>query len=154
MEADTIFLVWYVLFKTYSLESPTKKPPLPERKYIHEPIQKELLAMITEKDTIKDQVPPPIITPPPYQSPSASNIIDSRPPYESHQIQDPSKHLISSKKLNEIPNPPPLDFQHLELNKKLNLIISVSFDMLDDEDRPHRNEVTNYDTQSIENYKV
>ena len=98
--------------------------------------------------------PPPIITPPPYQSPSAPNIIDSRPPYESHQIQDPSKHLIPSIKLNEIRNPPPLDFQHLELNKKHNLIISVSFDMLDDEDRPHTNKVTYYETQSIENYEV
>ena len=56
--------------------------------------------------------------------------------------------------MNEIPNPPPFDFQHLELNKKHNLIISVSFDMLDDEDRPQTNEVTYYDTQSIENYEV
>ena len=64
------------------------------------------------------------------------------------------KHLIPSVKLSEIQNPPPLDFQDLKINKYHNENLSVSLNMLDDDDKPHMNEVTYNNLQSVTNYEV
>ena len=98
--------------------------------------------------------PPPLKTPPPYQSPSAPDFFDQRANCETTTKEDTPKHLIPSVKLLEIQHPPPLDFQHLKLNKNINQNLSVSLNMLDGEDKPHTNEVTYTDSQSITNYEI
>ena len=99
------------------------KPSVPTLKSSLEPLHQELLATINDKGLIRDQPLPKI------------------PP------------LSPSVKLLEIQNPPPLDFQHLKVNKNINPL-SVTMDMLDEEDRPHTNEVTFSDSQSITNYEI
>ena len=138
------------------------KPSVPTRKSSLERLHQELLATINDKGSIRDQQlpkipsllpPPPLITPPPYQTPSSPELFDQRPNYETTQKDETPKPLIPSVKLLEIQNPPPLDFQHLKVNKNINPL-SVSMDMLDEEDRPHTNEVTFSDSQAITNYEV
>ena len=93
------------------------------------------------------------MTPPLYQTPSAPELFDERPKYKTTQKDETPKHLIPSVKLLEIQNPPPLDFQHLKVNKNINPLI-VNIEILGEEDRPHTNEVTFSDSQSITNYDV
>ena len=138
------------------------KPSIPTQKSSLEPLHQELLATIHDKGSIRDQPlpktppllpPPPLITTPPYQTPSAPELFDKRQNYETAQKDETPKHLIRSVKLLEIQNPPPLDFQHLKVNKNINPL-NVTMDMLDEEDRPHTNEVTYSDSQSITNYEI
>ena len=82
--------------------------------------------------------------------------INKTTPYE---IPQPSQvntqnNLIPSVKLIEIQNPPPIDFTQLKLvaNKMNNR--SHSLDMLNDDDQPHTNEVTYFDTHSANTYEV
>ena len=138
------------------------KPSVPTRKSSLEPLHQELYATIHDKGSIRDHplpkippplAPPPLITPPPYQTPSAPELFDKRPNYETTRKNETPKHLIPSVKLLEIQNPPPLDFKHLRVNKNINPL-TVNMDMLDEEDRPHTNEVTFSDSQSITNYEI
>ena len=82
--------------------------------------------------------------------------INKTTPYE---IPQPSQiktqnNLIPSVKLIEIQNPPPIDFTQLKLaaNKMNNR--SHSLDILNDDDQPHTNEVTYFDTHSANTYEV
>ena len=82
--------------------------------------------------------------------------INKTTPYE---IPQPShiktqNNLIPSVKLIEIQNPPPIDFTQLKLaaNKMNNR--SHSLDILNDDDQPHTNEVTYFDTHSATTYEV
>ena len=95
---------------------------------------------------------PPIITPLPYQCPTSPRhpITDPRPPYRNPQISPTAKLIIPSVELNEIHNPPPLDFQQLKLppsSKEHNGSSRLSLYIINDEDRPHTNEVTYYNKQ-------
>ena len=94
-----------------------------------------------------------MITPPSYKTPSAPNLFDKRQSYETTQKDEKAKHFIPSVKLLEIQNPPPLDFQHLKVNKNINPL-KITMDMLDEEDIPHTNEVTYSDSQSITSYEI
>ena len=91
------------------------RPSVPTQKSSLVPLHQELLATINDKGSIRDQplpkVPsqlplPPLITPPPYQTPSAPELFDQRPNYETAQKDETPKHLIPSVKLLEIQNPP------------------------------------------------
>ena len=138
------------------------KPSIPTPKSSLELLQKELLATIHDKGSIRDQPlpkippllpPPPLITPTPYQTPSAPELFDKRQNYETAQKDETPKHLIPSVKLLEIQNPPPLDLQHLKVNENVNPL-NITMDMLDEEGRSHTNEVTYSDSQSITNYEI
>ena len=116
-----------IQFKNINRKS---KPSVPTRKSSLEPLHRELLATIDDKVSIREQPlpkippllpPPPLITPPPYQTPSAPELFYKRQNYETAQKDETPKHLIPSvTKLLEIQNPPPLDFQHLKVYKKIN----------------------------------
>ena len=94
-----------------------------------------------------------MIPPTPYQTPSAPDLFDKRQNYETTQKDEKPKLLIPSVKLVEIQNPQPLDFQHQKVNNNINPL-NITMDMLDEEDRPHTNEVTYSDSQSITNYEI
>ena len=78
----------------------------------------------------------------------------------SYEIPQPSststnqQNLIPSVKLIEIQNPPPIDFNQLKLaaNKIYNR--SHSLDILKNDDQPHTNEVTYFDTHSADTYEM
>ena len=113
-------------------------------------------------------------TPPMAPIPSAPNIqqqlstfhgssyepplgISKTTPYEIPQPSTTStnqQNLIPSVKLMEIQNPPPIDFNQLKLvaNKIHNR--SHNLDILKNDDQPHRNEVTYFDTHSADTYEV
>ena len=83
--------------------------------------------------------------------------ISKTTPYEIPQPSSTStnqQNLIPSVKLIEIQNPPPIDFNQLKLaaNKMHNR--SHSLDILKNDDQPHTNEVTYFDTQSADTYEV
>ena len=78
-------------------------------------------------------------------------------PYEIPQpssVSTNQQNLIPSVKLIEIQNPPPIDFNQLKLaaNKMHNR--SHSLDILKNDDQPHTNEVTYFDTHSAYKYEV
>ena len=64
------------------------------------------------------------------------------------------QHLISTVKLLDIKNPPPIDFDQLKLtaNKKQNR--SHSLDIIKNDDQPHTNEVTYFKNHSADTYEV
>ena len=82
--------------------------------------------------------------------------INKTTPYE---IPQPSQvntqnNLIPSVKLIEIQNPPPIDFTQLKLAANKTNNRSHSLDILNDDDQPHTNEVTYFDTHSANTYEV
>ena len=82
--------------------------------------------------------------------------INKTTPYE---IPQPSQvntqnNLIPSVKLIEIQNPPPIDFTQLKLAANRMNNRSHSLDILNDDDQPHTNEVTYFDTHSANTYEV
>ena len=83
--------------------------------------------------------------------------ISKTTPYEIPQPSSTStnkQNLIPSVKLIEIQNPPPIDFNHLKLaaNKMHNR--SHSLDILKNDDQPHTNAVTYFDTHSADTNEV
>ena len=77
----------------------------------------------------------------------------------AYEIPQPSQiktqnNLIPSVKLIEIQNPPPIDFTQLKLAAKKMNNRSHSLDILNDDDQPHTNEVTYFDTHSENTYEV
>ena len=96
-----------------SFSSPKTKPPLPDRKYMHEPFWAELLAKTSEKETLETTLLPlPILTHPPYQSacgtpsPAVKNNVPSYsqepvPTYETtvYSSRPKIKQLMPSVKL-------------------------------------------------------
>ena len=77
-----------------------------------------------------------------------------------YEIPQPSttstskQHLISTVKLMDIQNPPPIDFDELKLTANKMHNRSHSLDLLKNDDEPHTNEVTYFDTHSPDIYKV
>ena len=89
---------------------------------------------------------PPYETPIPLQQPK---------PYE---IPNPStnnehRHLIPTSKLLDRQNPPPIDFEQLKLTANKMNNRSHSLDVLQN-DQPHTNEVTYFDTHSADTYEI
>ena len=166
-----------------TLESSTKKqkPPLTERKYKPEAFKIEPLETI--KDNKLQTIQPQLITPPPaYQClgnclsapiPSAPkieqhNILFNNHPYETpipinqptpYEIPKPSstsieqQHLIPTSKLLDIQNPPPIDFDQLKLTANKMHNRSHSLDILKNDQR-QPNEVTYFDTHSVDTYEI
>ena len=163
---------------------PTKKiqkPPLPERKYKPEPFKLEPLETIKENKL--PSILPQLITPPPaYQCignylsapiPSAPKVeqhssLFHNHPYETpipihhpkpYEIPNPSsttteqRHLIPTSKLLDMQNPPPIDFEKLKLTANKMHNRSHSLDVLQN-DQPHTNEVTYFDTHSADTYEI
>ena len=156
-----------------------QKPLLPERKYKQEPFKIEPLETIKENKL--QTIPPQLITPPPaYQciGDSLSAPIPSAPKVEQHnssiqnrpyetpinqpkpyEIPSPSltttehRHLIPTLKLLDIQNPPPIDFEQLNLTANKMHNRSHSLDILQN-DQPHTNEFTYFDTHSIDTYEI
>ena len=113
-------------------------------------------------------------TPPIASIPSAPNIqpesstfqgssyepplgISKTTPYEIPQPSPTStnqQNLIPSLKLMEIQNPPPIDFNQLKLAANKIHNCSHSLDILKNDDQPHTNEVTYFDTHSADTYEV
>ena len=89
-----------------------------------------------------------------YESPLG---IGKTTPYENPQpsyISTNQKNLIPSVKLKEVQNPLPIDFIQLKLaaNKMHNR--SHSLDILKNDEQPHTNEVTYFDTHLADTYEV
>ena len=182
------------------MESATKqkqKPPLPERKYKHEPFRldpftKNLITTISETGKANEQphplppIPPQTINPPPtYQcignqplpiapqpQQPASHMHEKKiSPYElpqiiskqqkqstSYEIAKPpinnTTTLIPSVKFMEKQNPPPIDFEQLKITANKKHYRSHSLDIINNEDQPHTNEVTYYDTYSTSTHEA
>ena len=89
----------------------------------------------------------------PYETPIP---INQQKPYE---IPNPSlttneqRHLIPTSKLLDIQNPPPIDFEQLKLTANKMHNRSHSLDILQN-DQPHTNEVTYFDTHSADTYEI
>ena len=162
---------------------PTKKiqkPPLPERKYKPEPFKLEPLETIKENKL--PSILPQLITPPPAYQFIGNNLpapIPSAPKVEQHnslfhnhpyetpipihqpkpyEIPNPStnnedRHLIPTSKLLDMQNPPPIDFEQLKLTANKMHNRSHSLDVLQN-DQPHTNEVTYFDTHSADTYEI
>ena len=159
----------------------TQKPPLPERKYKPEPFKIEPLE--TVKENKLQTISPLLMTLPlAYQciGNSLSAPIPSAPKVEQHNnlfhnhpyetpipinqpkpydIPNPSittneqRHLIPTSKLLDIQNPPPIDFEQLKLTANKMHNRSHSLDILQN-DQPHTNEVTYFDTHSADTYEI
>ena len=54
----------------------------------------------------------------------------------------------------EIQNPPSIDFEQLKITANKEHIRSHSLDIINNEDEPHTNEVTYYDTHSTGTHKA
>ena len=163
---------------------PTKKiqkPPLPERKYKPEPFKLEPLETIKENKL--PSILPQLITPTPAYQCIGNNLsapIPSAPKVEQHhslfhnhpnetpvpihqpkpyEIPNPSsttneqRHLIPTSKLLDMQNPPPIDFEQLKLTANKMHNRSHSLDVLQN-DQPHTNEVTYFDTHSADTYEI
>ena len=90
----------------------------------------------------------------PYETPIP---ISQSTPYEIPQPSTTStskQHLIPTTKLLDIQNPPPIGFDQLKLtaNKMHNRCHSLY--ILKNDDQPHTNEVTYFDTLSADTYEV
>ena len=162
---------------------PTKKiqkPPLPQRKY--KPEQFKLEPLETIKKNKLPSILPQLITPPPAYQCIGNNLpapIPSAPKVEQHnslfhnhpyetpipihqpkpyEIPNPStnnehRHLIPTSKLLDMQNPPPIDFEKLKLTANKMHNRSHSLDVLQN-DQPHTNEVTYFDTHSADTYEI
>ena len=51
-------------------------------------------------------------------------------------------------------NPPPIHFEQLKLTANKMLNRSQSLDIINNEDQPHTNEVTYFDTHSTDTYEI
>ena len=83
--------------------------------------------------------------------------ISKTTPYEIPQPSSTStnqQNLIPSVKLIEIQNPLPIDFNQLKLAADKMHNRSHSLDILKNDDQPHTNEVTSFDTHSADTYEV
>ena len=78
----------------------------------------------------------------PYEIPQPSNTSTNKQP------------LIPSVKLLDIQNPPPIDFDQLNLTANEMHNRSHSLDILRNDDQPHTNEVTYCDSHSADTYEV
>ena len=76
----------------------------------------------------------------------------------SYEIPKPSINntttLIPSVILMEIQNPPPIDFEQLKITASKIFNSSHSLDIINNEDQPHTNDVTYYDTHSTGTYEA
>ena len=54
----------------------------------------------------------------------------------------------------DVQNPPPVDFEQLKLTANKMQNRSHGLDILRNDDQPHTNEVTYYDSQSADTYEV
>ena len=80
--------------------------------------------------------------PTPYEIPQASNTSTSK------------QQLIPTVKLMDIQNPPPIDFDQLEITANKMHNRSHSLDILKNDDQPHTNEVTYFKNHSTDTYEV
>ena len=78
----------------------------------------------------------------------------------SYEIAQPSnnptnkQHLIPTVKLLDIQNPPPIDFDQLKITANKMQNRSHSLDTLQNDDQPHKNEVTYFKNHSSDTYEV
>ena len=84
-------------------------------------------------------------------------LIKQSTPYEIPQPTNTStntKPFLSTVKLMERQNPPPIHFEQLKLTANKMLNRSQSLDIINNEDQPHTIEVTYFDTHSTDTYEI
>ena len=89
----------------------------------------------------------------PYETPIT---INQPKPYEipnSSLTTTEHRHLIPTSKLLDVQNTPQIDFEQLKLTANKMHNCSHSLDILQN-DQPHTNEVTYFDTHSADTYEI